>query len=188
MDIGGIGGVALIYSNAQFDRKVFLGGAGGGGGPEDDNVEIGGEKGGGILLIQAGAIVGNGKDIRANGIDNTAFVADYINNAGAGGGGAGGCALLDIASYSGSVIVSANGGKGTNNATYCAGPGGGGGGGTVWLSGTGTPSGMTIQTNGGAAGISVNVSPCNGGTFGASAGGAGVMIDQLVVTTGSVPR
>lgn len=139
VDIGGIGGLSLqsYYSNG----KVFMGGGGGAGLTEIAVSDpTAGGNGGGIAIIIAGNITGNGQTISAKGAD----VSGTTYEESAGGGGAGGSVLIYASSLTGTLNVNVSGGKGGNsgsgsNAT-CRGSGGGGAGGM-------------IMYNSGAAGI-----------------------------------
>jgi len=110
-------------------KRIFFGGGGGGGTNTPPLVSSKGGNGGGVVLIMAGAIVGNGKAIRASGETPSAC------SGGAGGGGAGGAIILDITSYLGSLTAEAKGGNG-GSTTHVSntGAGGGGGGGFIWYS------------------------------------------------------
>lgn len=144
---------------------------GGGGGSslqyQTYNATAGGN-GGGICIILAGAIIGNGFSIKADGqsVIDTAF-------AGAGGGGGGGNIFLDVASFNpggGNLIVSARGGNG-GKTKGSAGPGGGGGGGRLNISGTTySIAGLKYVNNfiGGKGGFVINNDTINkalGGQF-----------------------
>lgn len=155
----GIGGKILP---AETDR-AFLGG-GGGGGHENNDVGTDGARGGGIVLLIADAIEGNGFTIRSNGLEALDATGD-----GAGGGGGGG-ALLIAANAVDNLNLEARGGAGgsVNNqgADRCFGPGGGGGGGQLRAT---LP--LTADLSGGAAGTSFNSS--DGGCNGANGAAAG---------------
>lgn len=157
----GLGGLSL----RSYEDKVFLGG-GGGAGHENNGVGTNGGKGGGIVLIIADEIMGNGFSITANGED-----AEEAQGDGAGGGGGGGTLLLDIEEYS-SLFLATKGGYGgdQNNggANRCMGPGAGGGGGAIYCSQTLNASLYDVE--GGVAGISFNSSACGSSSNGASSG------------------
>lgn len=190
--IGGRGGYPLLYSNTQ--NRIFLGGGGGGGaggtldGSQQYDSGKAGSRGGGIIIIQANSLVGNGNRITANGWNNV--IGGY--NAGAGGGGAGGVVVLDIPNYSSTVIVSVAGGHGGSTvAPICHGPGGGGSGGCIWLSVGSTPSGMTTSVVGGNAGIvddSQATLTCLSPEFGAEAGANGSVLTNGQIPVGTVAR
>ncbi|MEZ4964893.1 MAG: PKD domain-containing protein [Saprospiraceae bacterium] len=148
--------------------RLFLGGGGGAGHANNSPLGAGG-RGGGIILISATDINGSNLRISADGLAGA-----NANGDGAGGGGAGGSIWLKADSAPGSLVVSANGGKGgntlNNNGDRCFGPGGGGAGGRVLsnLFGIASPPG-------GPAGIVTNsVNACNGSSNGASEGDAGL--------------
>ncbi len=87
------------------------------------------------MIIVADTIMGNGNSIIADGADVSGTAVD--GGAGA-GGGAGGCIILEVAGYQGTLNLSAIGGNGGNSSTSgsdTTGMGGAGGGGTYWLAG-----------------------------------------------------
>ncbi|HRS53974.1 MAG TPA: hypothetical protein P5250_04640, partial [Bacteroidales bacterium] len=153
----GIGGAALDYTNPS--NKIFMGGGGGGGNARyAANASIApGAPGGGIVIIIANNLNGNGYSIKANG-------ADAINRPrGTGGGGAGGVMLLNVNSFNPSgVNLEAKGGKGGDShlaGSVKYGPGGGGGGGAICFTSSSLPSGVTIDVSGGLPGISYMTPP-----------------------------
>lgn len=175
----GIGGYAI--DSIPYLNKVFLGG-GGGGGDSDDPIPVGtdGVAGGGIIIIKANFLVGNGFSISANGASQ---LLDAGND-GAGGGGGGGSMLLAVDNYAGVTNVNALGGNGGNNNStypgYCHAPGGGGGGGLVWLSQGSAPAGLVVSVVAGNAGNILNSTPsCAGTTYGAGNGASGSSLYNL---------
>src|SRR5690606_2075826 len=105
--IGGLGGKALSYSNTL--SKIFLGGGGGAG--HANNGEGGnGQPGGGIVLLMANQLIGNGYAIISDGGAGIGYTGDCWD--GQPGGSAGGTVLLNVNSYSTGAIVSAKGGAG----------------------------------------------------------------------------
>lgn len=163
----GIGGNALgvYYSN----NKLF---AGGGGGCGDQNNFVGsaGANGGGIAIIIAGSLTGNSYSINANG-DNVTVVGGGIAD-GAGGGGGGGSVFLKTNLITGTVNISANGGKGGDQSPTwgCVGPGGGGGTGAI-LTSMSSLSNISPSLLPGNAGIVFNTSfTCNNTSYGAVSG------------------
>lgn len=184
----GIGGYALAYSNT--DNKVFAGG-GGGSGDDNTNEATEGANGGGIVLIKASTINGNGFSIYANGADQSATAM----RDGGGGGGGGGVILLDVQNFSSALNTEVQGGNGGNVdnggiADSCFGPGGGGGAGLLWLSGAGgLPANVTLNAAGGQAGLTLNANApaaCNGLSNGATAGTAGGTLAGLVITESTI--
>lgn len=180
---GGIGGKSL--SGADYTEKIFLGG-GGGCGDENDNVGTVGANGGGIIIIRANSITGNGKNIKANGdsqlLDGTG-IAD-----GAGGGGGGGSILLFTPQTNGNFMVQANGGNGGNqNPTVdCVGPGGGGGGGFIALQQSSLPLNVSFSVTKGNAGIIKNTTlSCFNTTYGATDGADGLAVANLAAVIDS---
>ena len=129
---GGLAGLSnyIVYNNSNNVAALF----GGGGGCSIQSATLKATKGGnggGIILIMANYLDGNGFSINANG----SSVLDSASS-GAGGGGAGGTILLDINKYKNS-IVSAQGGNGgsTIKNLLDGSHGGGGGGGLIWYNG-----------------------------------------------------
>ncbi|WP_341907400.1 Ig-like domain-containing protein [Fluviicola taffensis] len=146
---GGVGGFSLSTFLAQ--NKVFLGGAGGPGFVTTNNPSNAAD-GGGIVIIFADTIVGNGNTINARGTSPVA-----INPVGApdggGGGGAGGSVVLKTETYIGTLTVDVSGGDGQDlNTTTPHGPGGGGGGGVLLYSLASLPAGLTLTNTGGIGG------------------------------------
>ncbi|RDC63170.1 putative PE-PGRS family protein PE PGRS46 [Adhaeribacter pallidiroseus] len=116
---GGVGGRDLA---SVITTRLLMGGGGGAGSTNDGtgNPGVGfassGAAGGGIVLVRAGYVTGNGT-ITANGgnANNT------ILNDGSGGGGAGGSVLITSADAAlNTVTVNANGGTGGTNTGAAA--------------------------------------------------------------------
>jgi len=155
------GGGILLQEDST---RLFMGGGGGGGHGNEDDAGNGGA-GGGIVIIVADEIGGSGT-VRVSG------TAGEDATEGAGGGGAAGSALLLANTFSGLVLVEANGGKGgdtdSQNTANCSGPGGGGSGGRVYY---GDQNSSAPGIAGGQAGIVLNAtSICNGSSNGATQG------------------
>ena len=114
---------------SEKDNKVFMGGGGGYELGMSPNGHAG--SGGGIIIIMAGEIEGNGHSIIADGgtsyhisncdSTNSAYIDHF-------GGGGGGQVLIQCPKITGNLILSAKGG----NSNSCQGYGGGGGGGGIW--------------------------------------------------------
>jgi gliding motility-associated-like protein len=147
MDIGGRGGQPLPYTNTL--NKVFLGG-GGGGGQQNNLQATPGTNGGGIVIIRATSINGNGQTINASAFDVLTGGCD-----GTGGAGAGGTILLDVGSFNGTLNVNAKGGDGAFPTCYDQGASGGGGGGCIW-SKTTLPTSVLFNVNKGNRGVHGN--------------------------------
>ncbi|MCH8902774.1 MAG: hypothetical protein IIA45_02525, partial [Bacteroidetes bacterium] len=184
--VGGKGGKALDYDSC----RIFLGGGGGGGHWYNSVNGIKGMDGGGMIIISANEIIGNGYTISAEGMDQT--ISASID--GAGGGGAGGTIFITNQTYTDTLIITVNGGDGgdvsNNNKSYCHGAGGGGGGGIVWISSSSIPGNIITEVNGGTMGINTNSNayfPCKGLPFGASDGQIGTVLTGLVFSTCSSP-
>ena len=138
---GGRPGVAMP-SNVS-NGLLFMGGGGGGGDANNANSGVRGGVGGGIVIITANKITGNGI-ILANGGRGEA--GQEGNSAdGAGGGGAGGSVYINVKEPStGSLFIQAKGGPGGHSyTTTLHGPGGGGGGGIVYYN----VNGVSVTTD-----------------------------------------
>jgi len=176
--IGGIGGRAIPNEIISYNTQelIFMGAGGGASTQLADGDGTAGGNGGGIVIILADTIIGNGHYIKASG----QTVVDITNDrGGAGGGGAGGTILLDIKGYKSSTLnVQASGGNGGWSgaiAGSCTGPGGGGGGGIIWYSHAVLPSEVNLGVNGGAAGSN----SCS--LWGQSPGNIGTTVPNLKV-------
>jgi fimbrial isopeptide formation D2 family protein len=162
-------------------NRIVMGG-GGGAGDANNGVAGSGGLGGGIVIIRAGTVTGNGT-ISARAKDGSLTPTDD----GGSGAGAGGTILVMAKSGSLSgVTLNANGGKGgdTNTANagipYDFGPGGGGGGGVILSS---VPIG-SATVSGGQPGGSFNgqyKAPA-GVPRGATAGADGQIVSGLSST------
>jgi len=148
------GGRPGINLPSDYTRLV-MGGGGGGGHANDALTGVKGGVGGGIVVINARSISGNGT-INANGSDGQPGAYGQ-NPDGSGGGGAGGSVFVKVSNpvASASLTINANGGLGGNTqhdtgAVQPHGPGGGGGGGSVFYAiAAGT---VNVNVNGGASG------------------------------------
>jgi len=180
--VTGVNSKSLMMGYAN--GKIFLGGGGGAG--HGNNAGILGESGlngGGIVMINANAIVGNNQNINANGISAT----QNTEGEGGGGGGAGGTVLLSVNTISSNINVNVNGGNGTNvdniGTSNCNGPGGGGGGGLIWVSDSSIPTGLTASVLGGISGVITSTSQSNctvGSSNGGLAGENGAILTDLI--------
>jgi hypothetical protein len=203
----GQGGISVA---TNYVGKVFMGGGGGGGqqnnyaapGPPDWIGATGGNPGGGIVIINALAIDGNGHHIYAAGFNgrslNTAALIGYKNGSkrswgdSGGGGGAGGAVLLSASNYASALNVDVSGGRGDTVFTEIRtdlGPGGGGGGGVLWLSGASRDPNIIADTLGGPAGWSWNWQAgfsCNC-VFGAADGDKGRVLYNLSLPLNNTP-
>lgn len=146
-------------------NKVFMGG---GGGYETHKAPYGyGGTGGGIVIVVANQITGNGRRIEADGGESNHQSCTIYESSDHFGGGGGGQILLHCPNITGSLTISAKGG----NSNSCNGEyGGGGGGGGIW-SATALPSGISTNVAGGTV--------PNAPTANIQIGGTG-----LVVTSG----
>nr|MBP6825646.1 hypothetical protein [Saprospiraceae bacterium] len=145
----GLAGLNIFNVNAQ---RVVLGG-GGGAGHSNDGQGTSGGRGGGIVILTAGTVQGNGFKILANG-ENVLSPGDNRND-GQGGGGAGGTVLFSAGQVTGDLPIELKGGRGGDCLFFVnsqiIGPGGGGGGGKLALSQL-FPNVM-LSLNGGQNGI-----------------------------------
>lgn len=174
--IWGEGGYALTMNSS----KIFLGGGGGGGFRDNGQNCAPGANGGGIVMINAAIIDGNGFSIFAQGGN----VATTTNDEGAGAGGGGGAVYLWSPTYSSNLNVNVSGGNGGNIqntifTTNAHGPGGGGGGGYVWISEPGLPPNLNVTSNGGAAGLILHAGIYFNTTYGAASGNSGAVLYNL---------
>ena len=170
----GVGGFDLDYSG----DKAFLGG-GGGGGYKDNGLNCTpGSNGGGIAIIIAPSIEGNGFTVDVSGAD----VIGNSDSEGAGAGGAGGCAYLVAQNINSQLDINAQGGKGgdifsTLWQSACHGPGGGGGGGAIVLSFGAVPLFLNTNLSGGNSGSVLHNGPaCTGTPHGAVGGTDGLLL------------
>ncbi|HYG51213.1 MAG TPA: gliding motility-associated C-terminal domain-containing protein [Flavobacteriales bacterium] len=170
------GGKPLSYNNT--DNKIFLGGAGGDAQRSEGPGINMGVNGGGIVLIRANEITGNGFSIIATGEDAVNTIQD-----GGGGGGAGGVVLLDIPVYTNTLNINTSGGKGGDAVVYfavlCSG-GGGGGGGALWVSTPTIDPNIVYTTNGGLGGLSNSSVDGDPGLPGGS-------VTELIIPESTVP-
>jgi hypothetical protein len=176
-ELHGLAGKAL---SSWSGKKMFFGG-GGGAGHSNGAVTVskGGGHGGGVIFIQADNLIGNGFKISANGAKGGNAASD-----GASGGGAGGSIIMDANTYSGSVTIQANGGKGGDEndlgtTQRCYGAGGGGSGGTIYF--TGSIPGVPVSFTGGSAGLEFGGDPaCNAKVLPAN-GSSGNAISSYII-------
>lgn len=167
-DYPGERGKALVNT----PERIFLGGGGGAGHVDDVGAGSNGGNGGGIAIIIAGELIGNGHKVIANGKTPKDGAA---SGDGQGGGGAGGTLILNVGQITGGFSVEATGGNGgnaNNPSNRCFGPGGGGGGGRLMT----TAIVNSIAMNGGEPGINVNPSgECGDPSNSADAGQNGLL-------------
>lgn len=182
-DNRGTGGASLTYNTAQ--NKVFMGGGGGAG--HANNIQgflPSGGNGGGIAIIQANYLKGNGQPIISKGVDGASCsLAPNGCHEGMGGGGAGGSILFNVNNYISTTSIDCSGGKGANMVHPVAsdgklGPGGGGGGGIIWVKNPSLPPSLTTVAGGGANGV------CTGSSnnaWGATVGTTGSALFNLAI-------
>lgn len=195
---GGLGG----YSVPMSAGRLVMGGGGGAGttnngtGPLTGGLASSGAPGGGIVLIRTATASGSAT-INVNGapgiwdpsgnVPSASYTPRIVCNDAAGGGGGGGSVLVFASNSAlGSLTINANGGNGGNNTgtggcvpctgTNCPhGPGGGGSGGFVALS---TSTGIVVNVNGGASGLSSG-SPTSTPPYGSSSSSGGYQIYSI---------
>ena len=161
----GIGGYTLQNNTGN---QLFMGG-GGGAGHQNDNLGTSGANGGGIIFITANEIVGNSRNIIANG--QSVATPGGGGNDGAGGGGAGGSIKINTPLFTGNINLICRGGNGGNippsflpNQIF--GPGGGGGGGVICIANSIIPATVSTQVNGGVNGVNLGPNDPNLATSG----------------------
>ena len=176
----GLGGWSLDYNNVS--NKIFMGGGGGAG---SSNLGTGtqGGNGGGIVMIIANNIEGNGFFIRSNGES----VTDVAFDDGAGGGGGAGTVAIELNNVSTTLNVQVVGGDGGNtdnsfDGINCVGPGGGGSGGLLWVNAPTMPGSINLDAAGGSPGTTVGEgagSPCFNSSNNATSGANGFYLGDL---------
>jgi len=160
----GLGGHSLDYS---VDNNKFFVGGGGGAGHEHYGNATSGANGGGLVIISANAIQGNGKAIFARGA-NSASGGAYGD--GVGGAGAGGTVIISADTIINNLTADVSGGNGGSSIAIGFGPGGGGGGGLCWIKGSSVPANLNVLSAGGIGGMAGGSSygaqtGCNGNTM-----------------------
>ena len=124
-------GAAAFGTNSL--TRLYPGGGGGGSGSHDANrVGVRGGAGGGIVLIAAGFMGGNGT-ISALGAPGSPGIAGNYNTSGSGGGGGAGGSVYLIGSVANSLQILATGGAGGLRAAVNGADGGAGGMGRIRL-------------------------------------------------------
>ncbi|MEM6298563.1 MAG: hypothetical protein AAF740_07745, partial [Bacteroidota bacterium] len=162
------GGGAITDNETQNGIRLFMGGGGGSGGWDDDTNDTdqagSGQPGGGVILIRANDITGQGI-LTADGLGGFAQTSEA-----AGGGGAGGTILISTGQTNLTLTIRAKGGDG-NTSQGTSGDGGGGGGGRIVLynlSGSATVTTISTDVTQGDPGLS------DAGVVAAGAGAGGV--------------
>lgn len=171
-DFPGFGGLGISGP----PQRAFMGG-GGGAGHSNNTLSGKGGRGGGIVYLRAGSLLGTQQLITANGLPGGKTQGD-----GAGGGGAGGTVWVSIPNPPPNITLSALGGDGgdteNNTSNRCYGPGGGGAGGrlvtNLW---SGIPA--TAVVPGKAGFVRNSTAACNNAQNGAEAGAQG-QVEGLV--------
>lgn len=157
---------------------IYLGGGGGAGHFDDTGAGSSGANGGGIAVILAKTIEGNGFSVLSNGETPATAGGD-----GAGGGGAGGTILIKSDNLVGSLNITAKGGDGgsvNNTPDRCNGAGGGGSGGRL-ISNLTTV--LIADLSGGMPGVNtVSSGQCNGPSNGAEQGEDGVAQNNFLLS------
>ena len=161
-DNRGIGGKALIYTNAA--NKIFMGGGGGSG--HTDNAggsPMNGGNGGGIIIINSPVINSGSFKIIAKGGDAPQCNLSPIDlcHDGSGGGGGAGTVLIENTNLITNTNIDIQGGKGGDLVIYNPpgaskiGPGAGGGAGVLWLNNNSLPANIVVNKTGGINGVIV---------------------------------
>ena len=182
-DNRGIGGKALVYSNAA--NKIFMGGGGGSG--HTDNAggsPMNGGNGGGIIIILSPVINSNGYNIIAKGGDAPQCNLSPVDlcHDGSGGGGGGGSVLIENSNLIANTNVDIRGGKGGDLIVYFLpnatriGPGAGGGAGIFWSNNISLPSNIIVNKTGGINGVII---PNGNDPYGATPGQDGLSLFNL---------
>jgi hypothetical protein len=176
---GGVGGYAMPIG-PTFNR-LFLGGTGGSG-DSNNGFASNNTEGGGIVIIRARHLNGNGFAIRSIGGTVPVSVGGAID--GGSGGGAGGSVCLDLETIGASALtVDVHGGDGQDidyRGNDAHGPGGGGGGGILWHNLLTLPANITVTNNGGREGRMLQA-PNAGTPNGGLAGLPGRIITSLIL-------
>ncbi len=161
---GGLGGDSIPYS--ILSNKLFMGSGGGGGHVSTMLTKNNGGSGGGLIIIQAKEIEGNGMKIECNGVSgNECQVGGKKCIEGMGGGGAGGSVFLISKKINSKLNIEAKGGKGADisfNNIDLYGPGGGGGGGALLISENSLQTNLEIDIEGGVFGTNVMLNDPHG--------------------------
>ncbi|WP_223748285.1 adventurous gliding motility protein AgmC, partial [Myxococcus sp. XM-1-1-1] len=167
-DVGGRGGTRMDFSPVS----TLLFGGGGGAGHSNDDFGGGGSAAGGIVYIRAASLSGTGR-VSANGVAGE-NARDDANDA-AGGGGSGGTVSVRTTGNltCNNNLVTANGGNGGSTTFAEHGTGGGGGGGRILFQGANVA--CTATVTGGLPGTQPTAGAPDGLTYGAIAGGVGVI-------------
>ena len=146
-DVFGSGG-AKSWDIVAFPNSLFLGSGGGASTFFGTGVASPGGNGGGLIIILADEIEGNGFSITASG---SAPLFTATGQAGAGGGGAGGSIAISTDKFGiSNLSLAARGGNG--GLALAGGAGGGGGGGRIWIKTATSPGNLVSVRAGGAAG------------------------------------
>ena len=176
---GGVGGYAVPIG-PSFNR-LFLGGTGGSG-DANSGFPSNSTEGGGIVIIRANNLEGNGFSIISQGGTVPVSTTGAID--GGSGGGAGGSVCLDLKQIGGTVLnVDARGGDGQDidyRGDDAHGPGGGGGGGILWHNLPVLPANVVVANNGGREGRMLQAPNANTPN-GALAGSPGRIITSLIL-------
>jgi uncharacterized repeat protein (TIGR01451 family) len=119
------------------------------------------------VILRASRVAYTSGGIQANGIDAYTVVTSDSG----GGGGAGGSVIVQAVSSTGSLPISAVGGRGGDSGYFDHGPGGGGGGGFIGTTGVTT----TSTTSGGVNGLDANNDGASPSPYGSTTGGTGII-------------
>ncbi|MFO7574670.1 MAG: gliding motility-associated C-terminal domain-containing protein [Bacteroidales bacterium] len=158
-DVFGSGG-AKTWDIVAFSTSLFPGSGGGASTYFGAGIASPGGNGGGMVIIIADEIEGNGYSINANG---SAPLFPASGEAGAGGGGAGGSIAISTDKFGSSNLrLEVRGGNG--GAAAAGGNGGGGGGGRIWIKPSSAPGNVVADFTRGVAGGGFAANGTNGET------------------------
>lgn len=186
---GGMSGLGYNYASVgNTFNKIFAGG-GGGAGHDNEGQTTAAGNGGGIAIISAGSITANFNKIMSNG-GTPEHLTSGTQEDGRSGGGAGGSILINYTNpLTETLDIEVKGGNGdmskaANPQLSFHGPGGGGGGGVVWINKPAFETYMNSNLLAGTNGVNVNL---GNNAWGATAGGNGIRVNNLVLRIATVP-
>lgn len=177
----GLGGIGLAYNSST--GKIFFGGGGGAGHSYIQGCSNFSNKaaGGGIVILDIKACIGNNNKIIASGANASAPGVKGCNGSGGGGGGA---VIFNSLSGSADLMIETNGGDGSDTYSLSLqgfiGPGGGGGGGILL---TNLSSGNLLATHTQLGGLNGKLDTDK--SYGAESGSPGNFIPDYKIKVSS---